>query len=31
MEYMQKVGIALLLLLMVLATKNDIVRLFTGG
>lgn len=31
MEYMQKVGIALLLLLMVLATKNDIVRLFIGG
>ena len=31
MEYMQKVGIALLLLLMVLATKNDIVRIFTGG
>ena len=31
LEYTQKVGIVLLLLLMVLATKNDIVRVFTGG
>ena len=31
MEYTQKIGIALLILLMVLATKNDIVRVFTGG
>lgn len=31
LEYTQKVGIALLILLMVLATKNDIVRVFTGG
>lgn len=31
MEYTQKVGIVLLILLMVLATKNDIVRVFTGG
>ena len=31
LEYTQKVGIVLLILLMVLATKNDIVRVFTGG
>lgn len=31
LEYTQKVGIFLLILLMVLATKNDIVRVFTGG
>ena len=29
--YVQRVGIALILLLMVFATKNDIVRLFLGG
>lgn len=31
LEYTQRIGIVLLLLLMVLATKNDIVRVFTGG
>lgn len=31
LEYTQKIGIFLLILLMVLATKNDIVRVFTGG
>lgn len=31
LEYTQKAGIILLLLLMLLATKNDIVRVFTGG
>lgn len=31
LEYTQKIGIILLLLLMLLATKNDIVRVFTGG
>ncbi|MBQ1416191.1 MAG: RIP metalloprotease RseP [Selenomonas sp.] len=31
LEYTQKFGIVLLILLMVLATKNDIVRVFTGG
>lgn len=30
-EYVTKAGIALLILLMLLATKNDIVRVFTGG
>ena len=30
-EYTQKFGIALLILLMLLATKNDIIRIFTGG
>ena len=29
--YAQRVGIALLLLLMIFATKNDIVRVFFGG
>ena len=31
LEYTQKFGIALLVLLMLLATKNDIIRIFTGG
>ena len=31
MYYAQRVGIALLLLLMIFATKNDIVRVFFGG
>ena len=31
LEYTQKIGIVLLILLMILATKNDIVRIFTGG
>lgn len=31
LAYTQKAGIILLLLLMLLATKNDIVRVFTGG
>ena len=29
--YAQRVGIALLLMLMIFATKNDIVRVFFGG
>ena len=31
LQYTQTVGIALLLVLMVYATKNDIVRIFFGG
>ncbi len=29
--YLQSVGVALLVLLMLFATKNDVVRVFTGG
>ena len=31
MYYLQVAGITLLVLLMLLATKNDLVRVFTGG
>ena len=31
LQYAQSVGIVLLILLMVLATKNDLVRVFVGG